>query len=997
MPDVLVWSFNKIKKEVVLDKDIQINDITADKNITFKWKLLSGHDILEKVQIKKDDNNWQTIGKNTAFSWTNIDKGIHTFKVRAVDNKENYSNEIEWSFNKLDTIQISKKHSEPNEKTNKTNILFEWTINNGALQYCEIRKDNGSWEQIGIDTFYEWNNISEEHHTFEVKATDTLNEESNILKWDFEVIESVSIVLPQPITFDNIINGVTSSTSFETSWCISKSSNIFNLIDKFEVRIDGLITGDNVISWTTKYISKIETDGAYIDEDGTIHSNETTEQCWLLSIPSSLLNAGEHSIEIRVVDIFGISHMLYSEIFTIIDFINIIKLKEMTNNKIIEDNYTFTWTLNKGKLNYYEIQKDNGNWEKINNANYKWNGIDKKLHTFKVKAIDILENQSNILEWNFERVDSISISKLNDINAKSNNKSLEFKWKLNNGILDYYKIQKDNDSWEKINTTNYNWDNIPTGHRMFKVYAVDSLGNRSDILTWDFEIIEGVEIEKNVNISGEVLKNSLEFKWKITKGSDALDRLKIQKDNTGIWEDIGVKASYTWNDILSTGDHSFKVKAIDMFNNESNTLEWTFNKPDIIQLEKANNPTTDIKQDYYTFKWTLLGDKSRVKRYEIRKNDGSWEWVTDTLMQYKWEDILQGKNILEIKAILNNGDESENILKWEFWNGTRLKWKYGNKANSTVIVIYEESYNDASFDKSFYYCTFIKDKNPTLTDLKLASDKTTKSLGIQISYTYGSNTYGYVWGYDNNNKITNILRIDHQARKEYSWANASRWEWSDYITNDYFPPIESDNIKLEKTNDPRTDIAKDNYTFTWNIINNAFKLKRYEVKLNDGVWEWYEDTSNTYKWEDIPKGKNKLEIKAIGTDESNSNILTWEFYNGIGLLYRYGSPYGSHTLTQFIVYEESYFNEPFITSVFYVEFDKTITPTMDDLNNNKTIYTLNKGFNYSPSAKYGYIWGYDENNRITNILKTDLSVYIRGYYDSKWSDKIYNSYELPSS
>jgi len=996
MPDVLVWSFNKIKKEVVIDKDIQINEITADKNITFRWKLLSGDDILEKMQIKKDDNNWQTISKNTAFKWENISKGLHTFKVRAIDNKDNYSNEIEWSFNKLDTIQITKKHSEPNGKTNKTNILFEWKVNNGALKYNEIRKDNGDWESIGVDIFYKWNNISEEHHTFEVKATDTLNEESNILKWDFEVIESVSIELPHPITFDNINNDKTNNTSFETSWCISKSSNIFNLIDKFEAKIDGLVN-NNTNDWDSKYISKLQKDGSWIDEDGTIHKSESTEECWMFLIPS--LSPGEHSIEIRVVDIFGISHMLYSKVFTIIDSININKITEMKRQKIIEDSQIFSWVLNKGTLDYYEIKKDSNDWEKNSKATYTWSNIDKSLHTFKVRATDVLGNKSNTIEWNFERVDNISISKLDDKpNSKTNEKSLNFKWKLNNGVLDYYKIQKDSESWEKVNNTTYTWDNIPSGHRSFNVYAVDTMGNRSDTLKWDFEVIEGLEIEKNANVSGDILKNSIDFKWKITKGSDSLDRIKIQKDNTGIWEDIGVKATYTWNDITTKGDHSFKVKGLDIFNNESNIIEWTFTKPDIVQLEKSNNPSTNIKQDDYTFKWTVLGSEDKIKRYEVKKNNGSWEWVSDGLNQYKWETIPKGKNTLEAKAVLNDGNESKNILKWEFYNGTRLKWKYGSSSTpyptkKFSIKIYEESYETSSFSESFYYCTLPKSTNPTLFDLKNASNKTTKSLHVDIGYNYGDDLYGYVWGYDNDNRITNILQIDHQ---KYIYNPYSAWKYSGYNTNDYMPPTESDNIKLEKTNDPKTDIGQDSYTFTWDITNNASKLKRYEVKLNNGAWEWYEDTSNTYTWNNMRKGKNILEIKAIANDGSDSNILKWEFYNGIGLSYRYGTANGT-TATSFIVYEESYFSEPFITSIFYAEFDKTITPTMDELNNNKSIKTLNKAFTYKNSNKYGYIWGYDENNRITNILRTDLSVYISGYYSAKWSDKIYNSYDPSTS
>jgi hypothetical protein len=175
----------------------------------------------------------------------------------------------------------------------------------------------------------------------------------------------------------------------------------------------------------------------------------------------------------------------------------------------------------------------------------------------------------------------------------------------------------------------------------------------------------------------------------------------------------------------------------------------------------------------------------------------------------------------------------------------------------------------------------------------------------------------YVWGYDKNNKITNILQIPMDFTDvSDEWA---AWSTGPLHTNDYNPPSESakpaekETLELIKNNNPTNDIGSDFFNFEY-VANHYDKIKRLEVKKNTSNWEWvdfeYEKKNGSYitkggtiisstefnpilNWADIPKGLNVLELKAIDGDDKESNILKWEFWNGTQLKLKHTVKYNS--------------------------------------------------------------------------------------------------------
>lgn len=84
-----------------------------------------------------------------------------------------------------------------------------------------------------------------------------------------------------------------------------------------------------------------------------------------------------------------------------------IKKSTISFDSIIDNTYTFEWETTYGDLHHYEVELDNsGNWININEQPfYTWNNISKGNHVIKVKAVNVNNDNSNIIQWNFTRLD----------------------------------------------------------------------------------------------------------------------------------------------------------------------------------------------------------------------------------------------------------------------------------------------------------------------------------------------------------------------------------------------------------------------------------------------------------------------------------------------------------------------------------------------------------------------------------------------------------------
>ncbi|MFO7991502.1 MAG: PQQ-binding-like beta-propeller repeat protein [Thermoplasmata archaeon] len=130
----------------------------------------------------------------------------------------------------------------------------------------------------------------------------------------------------------------------------------------------------------------------------------------------------------------------------------------------------------------YEVQLDDGEWDDVgSNTNYSYNSSFDGKYTFKVKAIDNVDNMK-IVTVNFT-VDTTSpaveITSPPD-DAEMYNSSISVEW---NGTdettnIDHYEVKIDHGKWNDVgNSTDYTFENLTVDTHTIEVKATDEAGN----------------------------------------------------------------------------------------------------------------------------------------------------------------------------------------------------------------------------------------------------------------------------------------------------------------------------------------------------------------------------------------------------------------------------------------------------------------------------------------------------------------------------------------
>lgn len=97
---IVTWTFTyeTPNQPPVITKVGGLEGSTLEKTNIFGW---SGNDpdgSIIKYQYRKDSGSWVNHGMNTSYTWNAYLTGLHTFEVRAQDNKGAYSNILKWTF-----------------------------------------------------------------------------------------------------------------------------------------------------------------------------------------------------------------------------------------------------------------------------------------------------------------------------------------------------------------------------------------------------------------------------------------------------------------------------------------------------------------------------------------------------------------------------------------------------------------------------------------------------------------------------------------------------------------------------------------------------------------------------------------------------------------------------------------------------------------------------------------------------------------------------------
>ncbi len=158
-----------------------INDIYINAvNVTVNW---TGSDALSGIshyELQLDDNAWVNIGVVSNFSLHNLSDGTHIVKVNISDNAGNQ---------KIDSVSFIIDTTNPNleivspkydQLLNGNGIQITWEGNDSlsGIEHYEIRIDNGSWLDVGINCSHALFEPANGVHYVDVKAFDFVSNEA---------------------------------------------------------------------------------------------------------------------------------------------------------------------------------------------------------------------------------------------------------------------------------------------------------------------------------------------------------------------------------------------------------------------------------------------------------------------------------------------------------------------------------------------------------------------------------------------------------------------------------------------------------------------------------------------------------------------------------------------------------------------------------------------------------------------------------------------------
>lgn len=82
----------------VIQKVSGLEGIVEVTTGSFVWNGNDPDGTIDKYECRKDGSIWEDNALQTTYIWSDYSPGAHTFEVRAIDNKDAYSNTLAWNF-----------------------------------------------------------------------------------------------------------------------------------------------------------------------------------------------------------------------------------------------------------------------------------------------------------------------------------------------------------------------------------------------------------------------------------------------------------------------------------------------------------------------------------------------------------------------------------------------------------------------------------------------------------------------------------------------------------------------------------------------------------------------------------------------------------------------------------------------------------------------------------------------------------------------------------
>jgi hypothetical protein len=209
------------------------NSALAESSTNVSWVGLDDGSDIASFEIRIDAENYINVGLSTSHTFQDLVEGNHEVYIKSVDNLGN-ANEILVNFSVDESPPtISITSPTPSTFLNVMNVMAVWIGSDAVsgIEYYEVKLDDGSWLNVGIETTYVIPGIVEGTHNLTAKAVDKAGnfKETSVTF----IVDTTSPV----ISMLSLQNGSQiRSPTIMVNWI---SSDETSGIDHYRVRLDG--------------------------------------------------------------------------------------------------------------------------------------------------------------------------------------------------------------------------------------------------------------------------------------------------------------------------------------------------------------------------------------------------------------------------------------------------------------------------------------------------------------------------------------------------------------------------------------------------------------------------------------------------------------------------------------------------------------------------------------------------------------------------------------
>lgn len=608
------WTIDLTGPAVTLSASPSSLNNSTSASLTFS-ATDSGGSSVASYQCSLDSASYVTCSSPVAYS--SLAQGVHSVAIKALDVLGNVGSVTSTSWTTDLTAPTASISASPQSLTNSTSADFTFSgadTGGGSVASYLCSLDSGSYGACTSPATY--SSLAAGAHSFAVKAVDTAGNTGTAVtsNWTIDLTTPLASINSTPAS---ITNATTASFSFSAN-----------------PPSGGSITG---------YLCSVDS-GAY----GSCSSPAAY----------SSLTAGSHSFAVKSVDNNSSQSSPVSFTWTVDLSAPTVSIGTTPASLVASTNASFSFSgadTGGGSVASYLCSIDSGSYASCASPK-SYASLSEGSHTFAVKAVDTAGNTgtAQTSTWTIDLTGpTVTLSSSPSAVNNSTTANLVFSAAdSGGGTVSLIQCSLDGAAYSTC-TSPKAYSSLSEGNHSVQIKATDSVGNFGAVVTgsWATDLTApNATITANPSSLTNSTSASFSFSGTDTGGGTVASYLCSM--DSGSYNSCSSPAAYS---ALTTGAHSFAVKAVDTAGNTSSaqTYSWTIDQTaPSVTISVSPSSLNNLTGVSITFAGTDTGGGT-VASYLCSMDSGSYSSCSSPA---SYSSLVEGSHTFAVKAVDSAGN-----------------------------------------------------------------------------------------------------------------------------------------------------------------------------------------------------------------------------------------------------------------------------------------------------------------------------------------------------